>query len=86
MPPIEQNKTKFYSFYSIWHLFSANCFFIKTILFLKDDIEKLVSKLEEKVYNLEEGSCMDAVVLPLHGSLPPELQASKLFFFFHLEN
>lgn len=40
----------------------------------QDDIEKLVSKLEEKVYNLEEGSCMDAVVLPLHGSLPPELQ------------
>ncbi|XP_022132197.1 probable pre-mRNA-splicing factor ATP-dependent RNA helicase DEAH4 isoform X1 [Momordica charantia] len=40
----------------------------------QDDIEKLVSKLEEKVYNLEEGSCMDAIILPLHGSLPPELQ------------
>ncbi|KAK1403211.1 RNA helicase [Heracleum sosnowskyi] len=40
----------------------------------QDDIEKLVSKLEEKIRSLEEGSCMDAIVLPLHGSLPPELQ------------
>ncbi|RYR17019.1 hypothetical protein Ahy_B03g061830 isoform B [Arachis hypogaea] len=44
----------------------------------QDDIEKLVSKLEDKVRSLEEGSCMDAIILPLHGSLPPELQASKL--------
>ncbi|XP_031267993.1 probable pre-mRNA-splicing factor ATP-dependent RNA helicase DEAH4 [Pistacia vera] len=40
----------------------------------QDDIEKLVSKLEEKVRSLEEGSCMDAIILPLHGSLPPEMQ------------
>ncbi|XP_010549283.1 PREDICTED: probable pre-mRNA-splicing factor ATP-dependent RNA helicase DEAH4 isoform X2 [Tarenaya hassleriana] len=40
----------------------------------QDDIEKLVSKLEEKVRSLEEGSCMDAVVYPLHGSLPPDMQ------------
>jgi ATP-dependent RNA helicase DHX8/PRP22 len=40
----------------------------------QDDIEKLVSKLEDRVRSLEEGSCMDAVILPLHGSLPPELQ------------
>ncbi|KAL4392850.1 probable pre-mRNA-splicing factor ATP-dependent RNA helicase DEAH4 [Arachis ipaensis] len=40
----------------------------------QDDIEKLVSKLEDKVRSLEEGSCMDAIILPLHGSLPPELQ------------
>ncbi|KAK7368456.1 hypothetical protein VNO80_10482 [Phaseolus coccineus] len=40
----------------------------------QDDIEKLVSKLEDKVRALEEGSCMDAIILPLHGSLPPELQ------------
>ncbi|KAI5679347.1 hypothetical protein M9H77_10297 [Catharanthus roseus] len=40
----------------------------------QDDIEKLVSKLEERIQSLEEGSCMDAIVLPLHGSLPPELQ------------
>ncbi|KAE8696645.1 hypothetical protein F3Y22_tig00110653pilonHSYRG00041 [Hibiscus syriacus] len=39
-----------------------------------DDIEKLVSKLEDKVQSLEEGSCMDALILPLHGSLPPEMQ------------
>ncbi|MBA0648802.1 hypothetical protein Goklo_016447, partial [Gossypium klotzschianum] len=39
-----------------------------------DDIEKLVSKLEDKVRSLEEGSCMDAIILPLHGSLPPEMQ------------
>ncbi|KAJ7942323.1 putative ATP-dependent RNA helicase [Quillaja saponaria] len=39
-----------------------------------DDIEKLVSKLEDKVRSLEEGSCMDDVILPLHGSLPPEMQ------------
>lgn len=40
----------------------------------QDDIEKMVSKLEERVRSLEEGSCMDAIVYPLHGSLPPELQ------------
>ncbi|KAL2343445.1 hypothetical protein Fmac_004730 [Flemingia macrophylla] len=40
----------------------------------QDEIEKLVSKLEDKVRALEEGSCMDAIILPLHGSLPPELQ------------
>ncbi|GMH27675.1 hypothetical protein Nepgr_029518 [Nepenthes gracilis] len=40
----------------------------------QDDIEKLVSKLEERVRSLEEGSCMDAIILPLHGSLPPEMQ------------
>ncbi|KAJ6719275.1 hypothetical protein OIU79_007019 [Salix purpurea] len=40
----------------------------------QDDIEKLVSKLEDRVQGLEEGSCMDAIILPLHGSLPPELQ------------
>nr|KAJ0212315.1 hypothetical protein LSAT_V11C400158240 [Lactuca sativa] len=41
----------------------------------QDDIEKLVSKLEERIQSLEVGSCMDAIVLPLHGSLPPEMQA-----------
>ena len=46
----------------------------------QDDIEKLVFKLEEKVQALEEGSCMDAIILPLHGSLPPELQASRFSF------
>ncbi|KAF7129015.1 hypothetical protein RHSIM_Rhsim10G0027500 [Rhododendron simsii] len=40
----------------------------------QDDIEKLVKKLEERVQTLEEGSCMDAEILPLHASLPPELQ------------
>ncbi|KAJ4960743.1 hypothetical protein NE237_020653 [Protea cynaroides] len=40
----------------------------------QDDIEKLVKALEERVQSLEEGSCMDAVILPLHGSLPPEMQ------------
>ncbi|VFQ66788.1 unnamed protein product [Cuscuta campestris] len=40
----------------------------------QDDISKLVSKLEDKIRSLEEGSCMDAIVLPLHGSLTPELQ------------
>ncbi|CAL9202705.1 unnamed protein product [Musa hybrid cultivar] len=40
----------------------------------QDDIDKMVFKLEEKIQNLEEGSCMDAIVFPLHGSLPPELQ------------
>ncbi|XP_057529036.1 probable pre-mRNA-splicing factor ATP-dependent RNA helicase DEAH4 [Amaranthus tricolor] len=40
----------------------------------QEDIEKLVKKLEDRVRNLEEGSVMDAVVYPLHGSLPPELQ------------
>ncbi|XP_073021515.1 probable pre-mRNA-splicing factor ATP-dependent RNA helicase DEAH4 isoform X1 [Primulina eburnea] len=40
----------------------------------QDDIEKMVAKLEERIQTLEEGTCMDAMVLPLHGSLPPELQ------------
>ncbi|KAG7647760.1 Helicase C-terminal [Arabidopsis thaliana x Arabidopsis arenosa] len=40
----------------------------------QDDIEKLVSRLEEKVRSLAEGSCMDAIIYPLHGSLPPEMQ------------
>lgn len=40
----------------------------------QDDIEKLISKLEEKIQYLEQGSVMDAVILPLHGSLPPEMQ------------
>ncbi|KAF9599639.1 hypothetical protein IFM89_001585 [Coptis chinensis] len=44
----------------------------------QDDIEKMVSKLEEKVQSLAEGSCMDAIILPLHGSLPPEMQAMSL--------
>lgn len=33
-----------------------------------------MAKLEDKVLSLEEGSCMDAIILPLHGSLPPEMQ------------
>ncbi|PKA66118.1 putative pre-mRNA-splicing factor ATP-dependent RNA helicase [Apostasia shenzhenica] len=40
----------------------------------QDDIDKMVKKLEERIQNFEEGSCMDALVLPLHGSLPPEMQ------------
>lgn len=40
----------------------------------QDDIDKMVSKLEERIQSLEEGSCMDALVHPLHGSLPPEMQ------------
>ncbi|KAK9188726.1 hypothetical protein WN944_020131 [Citrus x changshan-huyou] len=47
----------------------------------QDDIEKLVSKLEDKIRSLDEGSCMDAVILPLHGSLPPEMQANLGFRF-----
>ncbi|KAL3695129.1 hypothetical protein R1sor_008780 [Riccia sorocarpa] len=41
----------------------------------QDEIEKTLLKLEEEVRNLDEGSCMDAVILPLYGSLPPEMQA-----------
>lgn len=51
-----------------------------SMIFTQDDIEKLVSKLEDKVRGLEEGSCMDVIILPLHGSLPPELQASSFHF------
>lgn len=40
----------------------------------QEDIEKLVKKLEDRVRSLEEGSVLDAVIYPLHGSLPPELQ------------
>ncbi|TQE09274.1 hypothetical protein C1H46_005209 [Malus baccata] len=46
----------------------------------QDDIDKLVLKLEERVRSLEEGSCMDAIILPLHGSLQPEMQASTCFW------
>ncbi|EPS72232.1 hypothetical protein M569_02527, partial [Genlisea aurea] len=41
----------------------------------KDEIDRFIKKLEDKIKDLEEGSCMDAIILPLHGSLPPELQA-----------
>lgn len=55
---------------------------------LQDDIEKMISKLEERIQNLEEGSCLDAIILPLHGSLPPEMQASlallQMWFLFVL--
>ncbi|XP_042373079.1 probable pre-mRNA-splicing factor ATP-dependent RNA helicase DEAH4 isoform X1 [Zingiber officinale] len=40
----------------------------------QDDIDKMVSRLEDSIQKLEEGSCVDAIVLPLHGSLPPEMQ------------
>ncbi|KAL3504438.1 hypothetical protein ACH5RR_034279 [Cinchona calisaya] len=40
------------------------------------DKEKQVKKLEERIQNLKEGCCRDAIILPLHGSLPPELQES----------
>eukprot|EP00249_Psilotum_nudum_P003089 c16414_g1_i1 orf=285-2411(+) len=40
----------------------------------QDEIEKVVLKLEERVGQLEEGSCMDAIILPLYASLPPEMQ------------
>ncbi|KAF3788561.1 putative pre-mRNA-splicing factor ATP-dependent RNA helicase [Nymphaea thermarum] len=46
----------------------------------QDDIDKAVKKLEERVTTMEEGSCMDAIILPLHGSLPPEMQASLEHF------
>lgn len=52
----------------------------------QDDIEKLVAKLEERVLSLEEGSCIDAIILPLHGSLPPEKQANINHLSFFLEN
>ena len=48
---------------------------VNFLVYFQDDIDKMVSKLEERIQNLEEGSCMDALVLPLHGSLPPEQQA-----------
>lgn len=46
------------------------------LLFLtgQDEIQKAVSKLEERIRLLEEGSCMDTIILPLHASLPPEMQ------------
>ncbi|KAI3896670.1 hypothetical protein MKW92_019239 [Papaver armeniacum] len=40
----------------------------------QDDIDKCVKKLEEGIQSLEAGCCMDALILPLHGSLPPEMQ------------
>lgn len=40
-----------------------------------------MSKLEDRVRSLEEGSVLDAIILPLHGSLQPEMQASKDFLF-----
>ncbi|KAH7439835.1 hypothetical protein KP509_04G078700 [Ceratopteris richardii] len=46
------------------------------LLFLtgKEEIEKAIMKLEDRIRQLEEGSCMDAIILPLHASLEPELQ------------
>ncbi|XP_073395276.1 probable pre-mRNA-splicing factor ATP-dependent RNA helicase DEAH4 [Physcomitrium patens] len=41
----------------------------------QDEIEKVLKMLEERVLMLEEGSCLDAIILPLHASLAPEVQA-----------
>lgn len=41
----------------------------------QDEIEKALRMLEEKVLMLEEGSCLDVIILPLHASLAPEVQA-----------
>ncbi|CAM6127162.1 unnamed protein product [Calypogeia fissa] len=41
----------------------------------QEEIKKVVTKLEDGVRVLEEGSCMDVIKLPLYGSLPPEKQA-----------
>lgn len=46
------------------------------LLFLtgKEEIGKAIGKIEDRIRLLEEGSCMDAIILPLHASLEPELQ------------
>lgn len=41
----------------------------------QDEIDKAQKMLEERVKMMEEGSCLDVIILPLYASLPPELQA-----------
>lgn len=41
----------------------------------QDEIDKAQKMLEERVKTMEEGSCLDVIILPLYASLPPELQA-----------
>eukprot|EP00850_Spirogloea_muscicola_P002320 SM000009S23449 [mRNA] locus=s9:45710:49660:- [translate_table: standard] len=41
----------------------------------QDEIEKTIKKVQDKISSLQEGECMDALILPLHASLPPEFQA-----------
>uniref|UniRef100_A0A803M6S3 RNA helicase n=1 Tax=Chenopodium quinoa TaxID=63459 RepID=A0A803M6S3_CHEQI len=55
-------------------LFPVEVIYTDEVTKSQEDIEKLVQKLEDRVRSLEEGSVMDAVFYPLHGSLPPELQ------------
>ncbi|CAI5457471.1 unnamed protein product [Closterium sp. Yama58-4] len=40
----------------------------------QDEIERAVAAMEERIRSSEHGHCMDALILPLHASLPPELQ------------
>lgn len=40
----------------------------------QDEISRAVSALEERIQEMEAGACPDAIVLPLHASLPPEQQ------------
>jgi hypothetical protein len=75
----------------VWFSLSSCCFcpvVIGTHLYVlkkqnisQEEIEKAISKIEERIRLLEEGSCMDAVILPLHASLPPELQVIGLLHF-----
>lgn len=65
-------------FYQVYYLLK-----VSKLVWPQDDIEKTVSKLEERIQNLEEGSVMDALVLPLHGSLPPEMQVTLFLLALH---
>ncbi|CAI5937583.1 unnamed protein product [Closterium sp. NIES-64] len=40
----------------------------------QDEIERAVAAMEERIRSSDHGHCMDALILPLHASLPPELQ------------
>lgn len=48
----------------------------------QDEILKAITGLEEKVKALEEGSCLDVIILPLYASLPPEVQACNFISLF----
>lgn len=56
-----------------WFIFQTMLILTEKGLLTKNDIEKLVLKLDEE-------SCIFAINLPLHGFLQPKMQASKDFY------
>ena len=43
----------------------------------QEEIERAMAALRDRLEGLPAGQCSDAVILPLHASLPPEQQVRR---------